>query len=244
MFVFKIWAGQIVPTQTLTEISTINRNLSLPHGSMKPAVWTCCTFPPAGFLQHVGQWGHTATPQAPELVLCPGNAHELPSGRVAFDGNFPHIKPTSYTHTQTHIQTHSSDGCHVYPGVWPCCSTLQMSQWKKSVFRPKSLQGITLVLVSHSRALKCLCVHAQLCVSADIFACRCFSVCLLLPVPRGWEETSEETAKQVRRQWRKQHWHLFPSVCRAKNPPQKQHRLVLRCPFTKKNNRSFTLCCI
>jgi len=94
--------------------------------------------------------------------------------------------PTPNAHlvyTQTHNKhTHSSERCHVYPGVWLCCSTLQMSQWQKSVFWPESLQASTRVLPCHVCVLECACVGA----SVHMYACVYFYVCLWLLIPRGW----------------------------------------------------------
>lgn len=129
--------------------------------------------------------------------------------------------------TQTHTQTltHSSEGCHVYPGVWLCCSTLQMSQRQKSVFWPESLQAAC-VFCRATFVSTIVCVSVHLCT----YACVCFYVYLRLLIPRGWG-----WEKQVRKQQNKLRDNeesntgtCFPLVWRVKNPPQKPFKL---CSF-------------
>lgn len=118
-------------------------------------------------------------PQEMLLSMAPS---PTPNGHLACTQNL--------THTHTWTLTHSSEGCHVYPGVWLCCSTLQMSQRQKSVFWPESLQAASV-------SCRATFVYANVCVCCCICARICTCVCVLL-IPRGWG-----WEKQVRKQQNK-----------------------------------------
>lgn len=94
------------------------------------------------------------------------------------------------THTRTHwwSLTHSSEGCHVYPGVWLCCSTLQMSQRQKSVFWPESLQA---ACVSYRATF----VHTNVCLPAHLCTHMHMCLCVALFLEGGGEKNKWENSK-------------------------------------------------
>lgn len=113
-------------------------------------------------------------PQEPFMSSSP-----TPNGHLRNTQTFsvPHTLTYVLAHTHEWTLTRGSEGCHVYPGVWLCRSTLQMSQPRKiNVLTRKSAGSMCVLITPHPRPrvhththmqAPCrICTHVCLCVSS------------------------------------------------------------------------------